>query len=39
MPRNEKESLMLVKNLLFPVGDFAEDYEVMMPFQALTAIG
>ena len=28
---------MVAKNILFLVGDFAEDYEVMMPFQALTA--
>jgi protease I len=30
---------MAAKNILFLVGDFAEDYEVMVPFQALTALG
>ena len=30
---------MAAKKILFLVGDFAEDYEVMVPFQALTAIG
>ncbi len=27
------------KKILMLVGDFAEDYEVMVPFQALTAVG
>lgn len=27
------------KKILFLVGDFAEDYEVMVPFQALQAVG
>jgi protease I len=27
------------KNILMLVGDFAEDYEVMVPFQALQAVG
>ena len=27
------------KNILMLVGDFAEDYEVMVPFQALLAVG
>jgi protease I len=27
------------KKILFLVGDFAEDYEVMVPFQALTMLG
>jgi protease I len=27
------------KKILFIVGDFAEDYEVMIPFQALTMVG
>jgi len=27
------------KNILFLVGDLTEDYEVMMPFQALTMLG
>ena len=30
---------MSAKKILFLVGDFAEDYEVMVPFQALTAVG
>jgi len=30
---------MSAKTILFLVGDFAEDYEVMVPFQALTALG
>jgi protease I len=31
--------MMAAKKTLFLVGDFAEDYEVMVPFQALTALG
>src|SRR5271156_4231024 len=30
---------MAAKEIVFLVGDFAEDYEVMVPFQALTALG
>jgi protease I len=30
---------MSAKKILFIVGDFAEDYEVMIPFQALTMVG
>ncbi|HEY6897889.1 MAG TPA: DJ-1/PfpI family protein [Rhodocyclaceae bacterium] len=30
---------MNVKKILMLVGDFAEDYEVMVPFQALQAVG
>ena len=30
---------MSAKKILFLVGDFAEDYEVMVPFQALTMLG
>ncbi|MBN1286365.1 MAG: DJ-1/PfpI family protein [Anaerolineae bacterium] len=30
---------MAAKNILFLVGDFVEDYEVMVPFQALAAVG
>ncbi len=30
---------MPAKKILFIVGDFAEDYEVMIPFQALTMVG
>ena len=29
---------MAAKKILFLVGDFAEDYEFMVPFQALTAL-
>src|ERR1700740_969073 len=31
--------MMAAKKILFLVGDFAEDYEVMVPFQALTMLG
>ena len=30
---------MAAKKILYLVGDFAEDYEIMVPFQALTALG
>jgi protease I len=30
---------MSAKKILFLIGDFAEDYEVMVPFQALTMVG
>jgi protease I len=30
---------MAAKKILLLVGDIAEDYEVMVPFQALTALG
>ena len=30
---------MSTKKILFLVGDFTEDYEVMVPFQALSALG
>ena len=30
---------MAAKKLLFIVGDYVEDYEVMVPFQALSAVG
>src|ERR1700736_6293038 len=30
---------MSAKKILFLVGDFTEDYEVMVPFQALTMVG
>jgi protease I len=33
------EKAMAAKKILFLVGDFAEDYEVMVPFQALTMLG
>ncbi len=29
----------MAKKILMLVGDFAEDYEVMVPFQALLAVG
>ena len=31
--------MIAAKKILFLVGDFAEDYEVMVPFQALTMVG
>lgn len=30
---------MAAKKILFLTGDFAEDYETMVPFQALQAVG
>ena len=30
---------MALKKILFIVGDYVEDYEVMVPFQALSAVG
>ena len=30
---------MAAKKLLFIVGDYVEDYEIMVPFQALSAVG
>src|SRR6201998_4669944 len=33
------ERAMSARKILFLVGDFAEDYEVMVPFQALTMVG
>jgi len=30
---------MTAKNILMLVGDYVEDYEVMVPFQALTMLG
>jgi Putative intracellular protease/amidase len=29
----------MAKKILFLVGDYVEDYEVMVPFQALAALG
>ncbi|WP_024955730.1 DJ-1/PfpI family protein [Sulfurospirillum arcachonense] len=29
----------MAKNILFIVGDYVEDYEIMVPFQALAAVG
>jgi protease I len=34
-----KEVTMAAKKILMLVGDFVEDYEVMVPFQALQAVG
>lgn len=36
---NRKEDEMGVKKILMLVGDFVEDYEVMVPFQALLMVG
>jgi len=36
---NVKEVSMAAKKILMLVGDFVEDYEVMVPFQALTMVG
>jgi len=32
-------AVMAAKKILFLVGDYVEDYEVMVPFQALQAVG
>jgi protease I len=34
-----REALMAAKKILMLVGDFVEDYEVMVPFQALLMVG
>jgi protease I len=34
-----REVMMSAKNILLIVGDFGEDYEIMVPFQTLAAIG
>jgi protease I len=34
-----EETFMAAKTILMPVGDFGEDYEIMVPFQALLALG
>lgn len=34
-----KEVFMAAKKILFLVGDYVEDYEVMVPFQALAMVG
>jgi protease I len=34
-----KETIMAAKTILMFVGDFGEDYEIMVPFQALQAVG
>jgi len=33
----QEEPSMAAKHILFLVGDFVEDYEIMVPFQALAA--
>src|SRR5206468_2235692 len=33
------EEVMAVKRILMIVGDFVEDYEVMVPFQTLVTVG
>jgi protease I len=38
-PENEKEIKMRLKRILMIVGDYVEDYEVMVPFQALQMAG
>jgi protease I len=35
----EKETVMAAKKILMLVGDYVEDYEVMVPFQALLMVG
>jgi protease I len=35
----KKERLMAAKKILMLVGDYVEDYEVMVPFQALLMVG
>src|ERR1700744_141491 len=37
--RNSRRWQMAAKKILFLVGDFVEDYEVMVPFQALQMVG
>jgi len=37
--RGFEEAIMAVKKILMLVGDYVEDYEVMVPFQALLMIG
>jgi protease I len=37
--RSGEEIFMAAKKILMLVGDFVEDYEVMVPFQALQAVG
>jgi protease I len=39
VPAHFKETIMAAKTILMPVGDFGEDYEIMVPFQALQAVG
>src|SRR5687767_9711477 len=39
VPPDEAEPAMPAKRILMLVGDFVEDYEVMVPFQALQMVG
>src|SRR5208283_2763216 len=36
---NKREGKMAAKKILMIVGDYVEDYEVMVPFQALLMVG
>lgn len=38
-PIYRKETIMSTKKILMLVGDYVEDYEVMVPFQALSMVG
>ena len=38
-PYGNEESIMSKKKILLLVGDYVEDYEVMVPFQALAMVG
>ena len=38
-PKTGKETNMSAKKILMLVGDYVEDYEVMVPFQALLMVG
>src|SRR5260221_10284754 len=39
VPLINRRHAMAAKKILFLTGDFAEDYETMVPFQALQAVG
>jgi protease I len=36
---NQEDSIMSSKKILMITGDFTEDYETMVPFQTLLAVG
>src|SRR5450432_1014861 len=38
-PRDGSRRFAMAKKILMLVGDFVEDYEVMVPFQTLRAVG
>jgi protease I len=38
-PQRHEERNMAAKKILMLVGDYAEDYETMVPFQLLLAVG